>query len=55
MNKTMRGIISYYREPFAIYEGFILNRKIDNLSFDPKMIMTIPILLTEGNNKFNLS
>ena len=55
MNKTMRGVISYYRQPCAIYEGFMLYRKVDNLSSDPKMIMPIPVLLTERKNKFNLS
>jgi len=48
VNKTMRGIIPYYRQPLAIYESFILYRKVDNLSLDPNVIMTIPVLLTEG-------
>ncbi len=53
MCKTMRGIISHYSKPLIIYKSFKLYCKLDNLIFDPVMIMPIPIFLTKRKYKLD--
>lgn len=53
MGKSMRSIITHNGQPFLPLPHFILNDEFGHTACNPHVSMTVTIVLTQENDKFN--